>query len=254
MCLINFSIQSHQHYKLIITANRDEMYERPTAPAQFWNDYPQLLAGRDLQQMGTWLGITKQGRFAALTNFRDPKYMNRNALSRGNLVKDYLVSQIKPEVYLQKVMKNKRNYNGFNLVVGDVDHLYYFGSEQDEIIPLEKGTHSLSNHLLNTPWPKVEKSKDMLHHYVSKQENPDLHAMFKMLTDRTIAQDEHLPDTGVGLELERQLSPIFIQMPNYGTRSSSIILVSKQNEVTFIERTYNQGKHVNENKFNFTIN
>lgn len=230
------------------------MYRRPTKQLHFWEDHPNLLAGRDLEANGTWLGITKEGRFAALTNYRDVKYFHtKNKRSRGEIVTNYLTGSQTPEQYLQQLHDKSNQYNGFNVIVGNPDELYYYGNEQGEIVKIEPGTHSLSNHLLNTPWPKVERAKKHLANYVTKHETIDPNELFKQLHDQTIAADEILPDTGISLELERQLSPIFIRTENYGTRSSTVLLVSHHNEVQVIERIFNDGEFKQEIPYQFSI-
>lgn len=253
MCLVNFHFKEHSNYKLIVAANRDEFYQRPTATAHFWEDNPMILAGRDLLQNGTWLGITKSGRFAALTNYRAPGYMLPGKSSRGALVSNYLTGSDTPETYIQKIHQDKELYSGFNLVLGNTEHLMYYNNIDDTVSTIENGTHSLSNHFLNSPWPKVLKGKDLLHSYVTEQETIDPEALFTMLANDELASDEKLPDTGVGLTLERQLSPLFIKLEDYGTRCSTVLLISKNNDVTFIERTFHQGKFVNEVHFSFRI-
>ena len=253
MCLINFQFHEHPNYKLIVAANRDEFYGRPTASAHFWEDEPNILAGRDLLQMGTWLGVTKQGRFAALTNFRDPAHMDAGKVSRGAIVRNYLAEDSSSEKFLESLDKEKDHYTGFNLLVGNPDELFYYSNIQGEIIEVSAGTHGLSNHLLNTPWPKVEKGKHNLKTYVMGQEKVEVDALFTLLADEAIAEDASLPETGVGLDLERKLSPLFIKTPDYGTRSSSVLLVDNDNHFTFAERTYELGELTKENHFTFQI-
>ncbi|MHA6261374.1 NRDE family protein [Sporosarcina sp. CAU 1771] len=251
MCLINFHFQEHPTYKLIVAANRDEFYERPTEPAHFWEDEPNLLAGRDLRQMGTWLGVTKQGRFAALTNYRDPAHMGVGKVSRGDIVRKYLEDDENTVDFLTSIHMSKEDYTGFNLLVGNADELYYYSNIQGEITEVTPGTHGLSNHLLDTPWPKVNKGKDALKEYVESREKVEMDALFSILTDERIAEDSILPTTGVGIELERTLSPLFIKSPEYGTRSSSVLLVDHNNVFTFAERTYEKGVFASENQFTF---
>jgi len=251
MCLINFHFQEHPNYKLIVAANRDEFYKRPTASAHFWEDEPDLLAGRDLLQKGTWLGVTKHGRFAALTNYRDPAHMSIGKFSRGEIVRSYLTEDISSKVFLESLHKRKDNYTGFNLLVGNPDELFYYSNIQKEIIEVSAGIHGLSNHLLDTPWPKVTKGKQALKNYIMNQEKVKLDDLFSILSDEEIADDSELPKTGVSLEIERKLSPLFIKTPNYGTRSSSILTVDNDNNFTFAERTYELGELVKENQFTF---
>lgn len=252
MCLINFSFHNHPQYKLIVAANRDEQYARPTAPAHFWEDYPNILAGRDLLQMGTWFGITKQGRIAALTNYRDPKQSPEGKISRGKIITNYLLSQEHPRLFLASLDQEHDRYQGFNIIVGDEEQLYYYNNLKRQIILIEPGIHGVSNHMLNTPWPKVQKGKQFLNRYLANTKIDEEH-LFAMLQDDEIAPDEALPDTGVGIELERRLSPLFIRMPEYGTRSSTVLLIDQSNQVTFIERTFKQGKFASEVRFSFQI-
>lgn len=253
MCIINFQFHDHDRYNLVVAANRDEFFKRPTAPAHFWEDEPHILAGRDLLQMGTWLGITLQGPFAAVTNFRNGTGDVAGKESRGALIRDYLTSNVYPQDFLELIKEKKDNYNGFNIVLGDADELFYYSNVQDEIIEIPNGTHSVSNHFLNTPWPKVEKGKRALAQYMDGRNNANPDDLFSLLHDENIAEDERLPDTGVGIEMERQLSPIFINMPSYGTRSSTVLLVDHNNEVTFMELTYKAGEKAGEKQFSFQL-
>jgi len=253
MCLINFQFQEHPNYKLIVAANRDEFYNRPTAPAHFWEDNPTILAGRDLLQMGTWLGITQNGRFAALTNYRDPAHMTNDKTSRGEIISNYLAGNESPEDYLASLNVKKEEYNGFNLIIGTPDQLLYYNNIEGDIVDISSGTHGLSNHFLNTPWPKVTNGKKNLHDYVMNQEIVQPNELFEILSNAEIAEDLSLPNTGIDIELERQLSPLFISTKGYGTRCSTVVLVDKENNVTFVERTYENGEFKDENQFTFTI-
>ena len=239
MCLLLTALNTHPAYKLILLANRDEHYDRPTCPAAFWDEAPSVLAGKDLQGGGTWLGITRNGRIAAVTNYRDPSSMKEGAPSRGRLVSDFLLGQEGPLEYLDKLDQEAGKYNGFNLIVGDKDQLYWYSNRSLGVHPLSAGIHGLSNHLLDTPWPKVAKSKDALTRLLSGQRAPSLEELFHILADRTVPDDASLPHTGVELEWERILSPIFIVSPTYGTRSSTVLLIDVQDRVTFVEKTFN---------------
>lgn len=239
MCLLLLAQRVQPSYKLILLANRDEYYDRPSTSAAFWEEAPFLLAGKDLRAGGTWLGITKSGRIGAVTNYRDPASFNRDAPSRGKLVSNFLMAQESPVTFLNRLDREADRFNGFNLIIGDKEQLYWYSNRSRLVQPLTSGIHGLSNHLLDTPWPKVAESKDALAHLLSEQEDPSLEELFRILTDRTIADDKHLPDTGVGLEWERILSPIFIVSPTYGTRSSTVLLVDRDNRVTFVEKTFN---------------
>jgi uncharacterized protein with NRDE domain len=240
MCLIFVAIDAHPNYRTVIAANRDEFYDRPTAPASFWTDAPELLAGRDLRAGGTWIGITRTGRIAALTNYRDPGPVKSDAPSRGKLVSDFLLGREDPVGYLERLSRIAHSYNGFSLIVGKTAEFYYYSNREEKIRTLCPGIHGLSNHLLDTPWPKVEKGKEVLGRFLA-EENLSLERVLDMLLDRTVAMDESLPDTGVGLEWERILSPIFIMSATYGTRSSTIILVDRNGMATFTERSFDRG-------------
>jgi uncharacterized protein with NRDE domain len=240
MCLILFAWKVHRQYPLILIANRDEFYERPTAPADFWDDAPRLLAGRDLQEGGTWLGITRGGKLAALTNYRDPATLKRNAPSRGHLVSDYLRNRQAPENYVRGLKKKAAQYNGFNLLLGSVSELLCF-SNRDGLHRVAPGIHGMSNHLLDTPWPKVEQGKQALGKLISGKKNPSPEELLSLLADRSRPPDEQLPATGVGLEWERVLSPLFIESPLYGTRSSTLLIIDGTSHVTFFERLFSGG-------------
>jgi len=253
MCLILLALQQHSSYRLILAANRDEYYDRPSAPPTFWSEAPDLLAGKDLQSGGTWLGITKKGRIAAITNYRDPASTKRNAPSRGWLVRDFLLGKDGTEEYLIKVRQEARKYNGFNLVVGVRDELYWYSNRTDEIVRLSRGLHGISNRLLDTPWPKVIRSKQGISEILDRNDEISPEILFDPLQDRTQAPDEILPDTGVGTEWERVLSPVFIVSPTYGTRSSTLIFIDKKDQVTFIDRTFNSHPQPVSSRFTFTL-
>jgi uncharacterized protein with NRDE domain len=239
MCLILLAYKAHPRYPLIIAANRDEFYDRPTAPAAFWEDAPSVLAGKDLRSGGTWLGVTRTGRIAALANFRGPQEFKANAPSRGLLVSNFLLGDLSGAEYLEKLQNTADHYNGFNMIFGDVRQMYYFSNRGDIPPLLSPGIHGQSNHLLDTPWPKVLRGKESLHGVLSKQANPSAEDLFTLLADRNVPEDRLLPDTGIGLEKERLLASLFIAAPAYGTRSSTVILVNRDGDITFCERTYN---------------
>ncbi len=244
MCLIVLAYRQHPRYRLIVAANRDEYYRRPTAPAHFWPDHPQVLAGRDLEQMGTWLGITRTGRFAALTNYRDPATVCSEAASRGALVRKYLCGGETPGDYLRLVAGESSSYNGFNLLVGDADELLFFSNRSGGIEAVSPGIHALSNHLLDTPWPKVAKAKAAMGELLAAGGGVTGDGLFSILTDSAVAPDAALPDTGVGAEWERILAPIFIVSPDYGTRSATVLLQEYSGRVWFAERTVSGGREV----------
>lgn len=237
MCLIFLAVQSHPRYKLIVAANRDEFYQRKTAAARYWTDHPEILGGRDLEAKGTWMAIHKDGRLAMVTNYRDIKNIKPVAPSRGALVTDYLLETNSPENYLKEVALKGRDYNGYNLVVGSAEELWYTSNYKQGVEKISPGLHGLSNHLLDTPWPKVERGlinmkELMIHNEIQFDQ------LYTILLDEAIAPDDKLPDTGIGLERERALSSMFIKSPGYGTRCSTVILIDWQNNVQFSERVY----------------
>jgi uncharacterized protein with NRDE domain len=239
MCLLLMALNRHSAYPLILLANRDEYYERPSASARFWKEAPAVLAGKDLRAGGTWLGISRDGRIAAVTNYRDPSSMKADAPSRGRLVSGFLLGHREPLDYLDSLGKGAGRYNGFNLIVGEKGRLYWHSNRGQEAQLLKPGMYGLSNHLLDTPWPKVARGKNALARLLSLKADPSLEELFGILADRTIADDASLPHTGVDLEWERILSPIFIASPVYGTRSSTVLLIDAGNRVTFVEKTFN---------------
>jgi uncharacterized protein with NRDE domain len=235
MCLILIAHRAHSEFPLVIAANRDEYYQRPTARAAFWQDHPHILAGRDLECMGTWLGVTRGGRFAAVTNFRDPGERKIDAPSRGQLVSNFLVSDQEPREYIEEVGMRAQRYNGFNLLAGDTEGVFCYSNRESTVHRLTPGIHGLSNHLLNTPWPKVVRGKQRLQQTLAL--GPDADALLDLLYDREPAQESELPDTGIGTERERMLSPALIVSPLYGTRSSTALLFGADDSVSFTERT-----------------
>lgn len=253
MCLIFLALNQHPAYKLIVAANRDEFYARKTAPAHFWEDNPNILGGRDLQAAGTWMAMSKIGKISLVTNYRDPAHINPTAPSRGQLVSDFLTNSDSPRSYLQKVRAHASEYNGFNLLTGNPDELFYLSNYQSGIQKLEGGVYGLSNHLLDTPWPKVKQGKDKFSSAISKSV-VEPNVLFEMLYDEKRAEDKFLPDTGIGLERERALSSMFIKTNGYGTRCSTVILVSQDNHVEFSERVYDLDTFAHKtSKFQFPI-
>jgi uncharacterized protein with NRDE domain len=252
MCLIFLAFNHHPDFKLIVAANRDEFYSRKTAPAEFWTDNPDVLGGRDLEAGGTWLGITKKGRISMITNYRDPKNINPKAPSRGQLVSDYLTSRVGPDAYLKSVEQKAKSYNGFNLIAGTPDEMWYVSNYRDGIQELRPGLYGLSNHLLETPWPKVDNGKKKMKELLSKPFKPE--DFFELLFDNKIASDDLLPQTGVGLERERVLSSMFIKSPGYGTRSSTVVMIDNTNQIFFTERVYDlETFSFTENTYTFKI-
>ena len=238
MCLMLFAWKTHPGYPLVLAANRDESYARPSTPLAFWPDAPRVLAGRDLEKGGTWLGITRDGRFAGITNYRQAHAYHDGAPSRGLLVGDFLLGEAPPAQYLNTLKAQGERYNGFNLIAGDTSGVYYYSNRLGEVHEVAPGIHGLSNHLLDTPWPKVEQGKQALARMMALSGEELIDELFAMLASRTLAMDDLLPDTGVGTARERVLSPAFIAASGYGTRSSSVLLISKSGRVTFYEKSF----------------
>jgi uncharacterized protein with NRDE domain len=241
MCLILLAYDVHPKYCLILAANRDEFYDRPTLPMAFWEDHPDILAGRDLEGGGTWLGLSRSGKFSAVTNYREPGGSKPGAPSRGHLVSSFLTGNVPCQAYLEAVSAHDQTYSGFNLIVGDASGLYYYSNRGHRILRIEPGWYGLSNHRLNTPWPKVEKGIALLKAAVSGSGTLEIDPIFRLLKNREIPLDDRLPDTGVGMAWERILSPVFIQSPGYGTRSSSVVLVGRNKTVQAAEQTFESG-------------
>lgn len=239
MCLLLFSYNAHPRYRLILAANRDEFYDRPTEPVAFWEEAPEVLAGRDLQAGGTWLGITRTGRLGAITNFRDPARHRAEAPSRGLLVGRYLTGNSGPEEYVKALADLNHAYNGYNVLLGDSEKLVYYSNREGIGRTLSPGIYGLSNNFLDTPWPKVRKGKEALAEIMKAGGEIDPNDLFAVLADRTVPDDSELPDTGVGREWERVLSPLFISSPGYGTRSSTVITVDRRGAVELRERVFN---------------
>jgi len=239
MCLILVAWRVHPDYPLVVAANRDEFFARPSAPAAFWKDVPQVLAGRDLEAGGTWMGITRNGRFAALTNFRDPAQNRHGAPSRGALVTGFLTGSDAPQDYLDRIAARGREFNGYNLLAGDGETLFWSSNMGGSPRQLEPGVYGVSNHLLDTPWPKVGAGKTALAQAIGRL--PDDQALFSLLRDDGIHSDEHLPRTGVSLDWERLLSSAFVKSPDYGTRGSTVLCMGRDHRVSFDEQTWLPG-------------
>ena len=236
MCLIVIGWQTDTRYPLAVAANRDEFFARPTAPLAWWDDEPDVLAGRDLQDGGTWLGLTRQGRFAAITNYRDPSRLKLAPPSRGRLVSDFLAGNETPGDYLRRIESAAQACNGFNLLVADANELWWHSNVSGEVRKLQPGIYGVSNHLLDTPWPKLLGAKQRFANAL-----PDLPAtgeLFTLLRDDTQHPDEVLPSTGVSLELERKLSAIFVKTQGFNTRSSAVLWRDASGKISFDEQSW----------------
>ncbi|OMP66092.1 NRDE family protein [Domibacillus epiphyticus] len=247
MCVINIAFQVNPETPLILAANRDEFYDRPTAPSHWWEDAPGILAGRDLSKGGTWLGVSKSGRICALTNYRDPSELNTQKESRGSIVRSFLESQMNAETFLEELDREKDCYPGFNIVAGTKDELFSYSNKSGEKpIQLPPGIHSVSNAFMNTPWPKTVKAKKEMERCYHDRES-----LFSMLADETQAADEMLPKTGVSLEWERLLSPLFIKSKGYGTRCSTVIMMKTDDTIEWEERIFDTGEFSQQRSFTF---
>ena len=243
MCLIVFAWRPGHALPLIVAANRDEFYARPTQALTAWEDAPGVHAGRDLEAGGTWLGVGPQGRFAALTNIRDPG-QPLGPRSRGELVAGYLQGELGVEAYLDQVASRSKQYSGFNLLVGDERQLGYLHAREAAPRLLEPGVYGLSNAGLDTPWPKLVKARRGLERLLDSAEPQQL---LTLLADAETASDGELPETGVGLATEKLLSSVFIASQNYGTRASTVLIVDDQGKRRLIERSFGPfGGHLGE--------
>ena len=252
MCLILTAWQVHPDYPIVIAANRDEFHRRPTAAADWWLDRPDVLAGRDLEAGGTWLGVTRTGVIAALTNYRDPDQHRPQAPSRGGLVLEMLGSEAPMKARLALLQSVSARYAGFNLLMTNGRELGVFESVPATSRLLDPGIYGLSNHLLDTPWPKVERAKSQLANALNSV--PDDSALLELLRDDRVPSDADLPRTGVSLQWERLLSSAFIVGDGYGTRSSTILIVDRDGEVSFREWTWHaDGTLGNEVRYQFQI-
>lgn len=256
MCILFFAIKQHPHYPVIICANRDEFHQRPTQAMHWWSEKENkmpILAGKDLQAGGTWLGLTKQGRFSALTNFRRPHLLDKNKQSRGDLVLQALAKQDKEVTTLLK--KSSADYNGFNLVFGQLSKLVCFDSLSQQQQPLASGFHSLCNGALDDIWPKMALGQAQLASAIAAPTDQSLNIdeLFNLMQNGQQAQTQHLPKTGVPLDWEQLLSSIFIVSPEYGTRTTNIITQDIDGNISVYDRSYNpKGLCIKEQHFSMT--
>ena len=233
MCLIVVGWRVHPEYPLVVAANRDEFYARPTASLARWPDAPGVMGGLDLQAGGTWLGISESGRFAAVTNVREPG-MAQGALSRGALTRGFLTGALSAGDYAASI--DGAQYSGFNLLLADGDTLIYCSNRDGQPRALAPGIYGLSNHLLDSPWPKLLAARQRFAEALPRL--PDETAFFDLLTDQSIVADENLPSTGVSVEWERLLSAIFVKSENYGTRASTVLMQDTTGRITVHENSF----------------
>jgi uncharacterized protein with NRDE domain len=256
MCLVLLAFRAHDTCRLVVASNRDEEHARPTANANFWPDDPGILAGRDLRSGGTWSGVTTSGRFAAITNFRDAADRAPRNTSRGSLVRHFLSSDVSSTAYLEALEPRLDDFAGFGLFVYDGESLDYISNRGDVRLSLPPGIYGLSNHLLDTPWPKVVRGKSALAAALQSAHDDEglLATLFALLGERTIAGDAALPDTGVGAERERLLAPLFVVDDVYGTRASTVLLMRDDGAVRFSERTFDPaGEELTRSDYSFHI-
>ncbi len=240
MCLILLAWKVHPDFPLVIAANRDEFHARPARPMGWWPENENILAGKDLKEGGTWLGVHRDGTFASLTNYRDPKSHRPDAATRGALVLDYLNGESPPDAFLQRLAQDNRTFNGYNLIAGNRDEAFVYSNVDGVMHPVEPGVHGVSNHLWDTPWPKVEKGRRFLSSVLNLDPSSWSRSLMQFLSDSTPATDASLPDTGVGIDMERPLSAPFVKMPDYayGTRCSTVVTVHKGGLLVATERSF----------------
>ena len=245
MCLILFSIHQHPEYKFILAANRDEFFDRETLYANRWQDNEQIIGGRDVVSGGTWLGLNSNGRFIAITNYRDPARENKSAKSRGILSNEFLNGNNRASDFIHEISPHRANYNGFNLLISDdgFNTLSHYSNINNEITMVQPGIHGLSNALLNTSWPKVDFGKNALSKTISSY-TLDINNLISILGNADVPADHLLPSTGISFDLEQKLSPVFISMNGYGTRCSTVLLVNHNNVAKFHEVSYNENKEI----------
>jgi uncharacterized protein with NRDE domain len=254
MCLLAIAFNHRPDTPLAVCSNRDEFYQRPTLPLHWWQDMP-VLAGRDEQQGGTWIGLSQNNRFAAVTNFRDlskPGFHEARPKSRGNLVTDFLCSQTSAQSWADSVLPEFDLYGGFNLLIYDGEQLLYLNNFNNQVRSLEPGIYALSNHLLDSPWPKVDYARQQLRQTLDRQRNDQqtLDDLLGLLEQNQTYPDHLLPNTGVPADWEKRLSSAFIVAEDYGTRASTSIVLSSSGS-SIAEQTYTKGIAVQSEIFTF---
>ncbi len=270
MCLILTSWQSHPDYPLVVLANRDEFYDRATDAMHWWDDHPHILAGRDRADVqgepGTWMGLSKLGRFAALTNVRAPSEKNPDAKTRGEISAQFLKARVSPEQFIQEKATQFNRYNGFNLLVADVSvqnpSLLWLSNRvqmgkslrhRKVMNPqaLKPGVYGLSNGMLDSPWPKVQHRIGAFAQLLAMDTGQFKRAenYLGIMSDMTQAPDEYLPETGVSYEWEKVLSSAFIRTPNYGTRATSLIRVRRDGQYEVLEKRFDANGEIGTQSF-----
>ncbi len=237
MCLIVFAYKQHPEYNLILVANRDEQYTRPTESLHHWDSPAGIIAGRDSLRGGTWLGIARNGHFSAITNHRNGLRRSSSTHSRGLLTTNFLSSSISAQNYAESINQTNVPYDGFNLMVADSSGLFYVSDDSRHYLQLQPGIHGLSNARLNTDWPKTRQQKQQLEEHI-RTGHPDSQALIRMMGNPLRYPDELLPDTHVGIDIERALSSSFIQLAHYGTRATTLVMQDYQGNTRIIEQNY----------------
>jgi len=238
VCLILVALDAHERYPFVLAANRDEFHHRATAAAGHWSDAPEVFGGRDLEKGGSWLALSQRGALAAVTNYRDPSRKLAAPQSRGLLVSSFVRDTESAADFVAGALARGDQFDGFSLLAADASGVWYGSNRSDGARRLGPGLYGLSNHLLDTPWPKVRRAKAALSAAL-RSDGPELaNALFALLADDTRASDPELPSTGLSLEWERQLSPAFIRMEGYGTRASTVVLIDRRGEARFVERSF----------------
>jgi len=254
MCILFIAVDQHKDYPLIIAANRDEFHQRQTEFGHWWDTTPPILAGKDLVAGGTWMGITHNGKLSALTNIRDPEKNRDQAISRGELVVNYLTGNENEQDYLAALQRTRQHYNGYNLLFGNWNNLYVYNNHLNQSQYLKAGVYGLSNASLNSPWPKTTKGMTALSAYCQSQHAINDEALFSILRDDVKAADNELPQTGVPYHWEKLLSSAFIVTPEYGTRTSTVLMIDNNHRVTWKERYFAaDGTKIHEDDFSFTL-
>jgi uncharacterized protein with NRDE domain len=256
MCLILIAHGADPRYRLVVAANRDEYFRRPTAAADYWSAAPHVLGGRDLEKGGTWLGVATNGRWAAVTNFRDGTAPEPGSRSRGALVAGYLSGSTRAQAYVASVERSGHEYHGFNLLAGDGAGVHYVSNRDEGPMMLAPGVYGLSNHLLDSSWPKVERGKQALREALAGSASADalIETMLAALSDRSIAEEHTLPSTGISTDWEKLLSAAFIGAPGYGTRASTVLLIDQDGEVHFRERSFGErGELIEDRRYRFAL-
>ena len=254
MCLIFLSFNQHQKYPFIALANRDEFYDRPAKPIHHWQGQEEIIGGKDIEGGGTWLGITTTGQFAMLTNYRDMANIKAKAPTRGKLVSNFLIARADPATYLQALNATRATYNGFNIILGSFDDPWYYSNQNNRIYRLGSGIYGLSNALLDTPWPKLIEGKADFTAVLAKKDFKD-DDLFELMTNRKMAEDHQLPETGIGYEKEKQLSSRFILMRGYGTRNTTLVKVDRDGNGSISEKVFDRtGSQISEKEIYFRKN